>query len=244
MRQVTFAFLASTVLWTCATSCRAEPSLSILFIGNSYTYVHDMPALIAGLAEAAGHKIETDQHTPGGCSFEKHVKDGKAAAKIGARKWDVVVLQEQSLRPLANPAAMKEYAGKLHEEIKRQGSQTVFYLTWARRDKPQTQEAINAAYFSAAKILGARAAPVGIAWQRAMKEDPKLVLYAKDGSHPSAEGSYLAACVFYAMLFDKSPEGLPAELNKGGKTLVKLDPALAKRLRAVAWKVVQEGKAK
>ena len=40
------------------------------------------------------------------------------------------------------------------------------------------------------------------------KEYPKLGkdLYKKDGSHPSAKGAYLAACVFYATIFEKSPE--------------------------------------
>ena len=45
-----------------ATAQVAEPPLKVLFIGNSYTYVNDLPSLIVGLADAAGgRKIETDQ---------------------------------------------------------------------------------------------------------------------------------------------------------------------------------------
>ena len=44
---------------------------------------------------------------------------------------------------------------------------------------------------------------MGVAWQQSLKDDPKLVLHAKDGSHPAPAGSYLAACVFYATLLDK-----------------------------------------
>ena len=35
-------------------------------------------------------------------------------------------------------------------------------------------------------------------------------LYAKDESHPSFEGSYLIACVFFAVLTGRSPVGLAA----------------------------------
>jgi hypothetical protein len=81
--------------------------LKVLFIGNSYTSVNDLPAMVAAMAEAAGgRKIEVDRHLVGGCTLEKHVKDQKAIDKIRAKKWDVVVLQEQSLRPVVDRRAM------------------------------------------------------------------------------------------------------------------------------------------
>lgn len=225
----------------CGSTFAAEQPLKVFFIGNSYTHVNDLPGVLAGLADAAGgRKVVTGQHTPGGCTFEKHVQDGKAVEAIQKQNWDVVVFQEQSLMPVGNPANMHANARKLDAAIKRQGARTVFYLTWARQSKPEMQDALNRAYFGIAKELRAQVAPVGIAWQRAMKEDPKLVLYAKDGSHPSAEGTYLAACVFYATLLGKSPEGLPATVKKGGKMLVTIQPAVARRLQTVAWKTVQE----
>jgi len=57
--------------------------LKVLFIGNSYTSVNDLPSMVAGLAEAAGgRKIEADRHLVGGCTLEKHVKDQKAIDEI------------------------------------------------------------------------------------------------------------------------------------------------------------------
>ena len=47
-----------------------------------------------------------------------------------------------------------------------------------------------------------------MAWERALKEDPKRVLHSADRSHPSKAGTYLAACVFYAAIFRQSPSGL------------------------------------
>jgi hypothetical protein len=97
-------------------------SLKVLFIGNSYTSVNDLPAMVAELADAAGgRKIEVDRHLVGGCTLEKHVRDQKAIDKIQAKNWDVVVLQEQSLRPVIDRKSMHEYARLLNTEIKQPG---------------------------------------------------------------------------------------------------------------------------
>ncbi|MCK7540346.1 MAG: hypothetical protein MZV63_60360 [Marinilabiliales bacterium] len=37
-----------------------------LFIGNSYTYVNELPALTAGLAHSAGDSLYFDSSAPGG----------------------------------------------------------------------------------------------------------------------------------------------------------------------------------
>jgi hypothetical protein len=39
------------------------------------------------------------------------------------------------------------------------------------------------------------------------------VLHDKDQSHPTLAGSYLAACVFLAMLFGESPVGLGGDVD-------------------------------
>lgn len=61
--------------------------------------------------------IAKDRHLVGGCTLEKHVKDRKAIDKIHAAKWDVVVLQEHSMRPVIDRQAMHEYARLLDAEI-------------------------------------------------------------------------------------------------------------------------------
>lgn len=221
----------------------AEKPLRVLFIGNSYTGVNDLPALVARLAAAGGgRRIETAAQLHGGATLEQHAADEKVLQRIRQQRWDVVVLQEQSQRPIGDVNAMYAAARKLHAEIKQIGAKTVLYLTWARQDKPQTQDALNRAYFKLARELDAAVAPVGLAWRAALTDDDKIALYAKDKSHPSPVGSYLAACVFYATLLDRNPEGLPAEVRKGDKPLLEVEPALARRLQKVAWKTVREVK--
>lgn len=120
--------------------------LKVLFIGNSYTSVNDLPAMVAALAKAAGgREIEVGRQLVGGCTLERHVNERKALDKIRAAEWDVVVLQEQSLRPLIDRKSMHEYARVLDAEIKQQGAKTVFYLTWARQHIPDMQEGADPA---------------------------------------------------------------------------------------------------
>jgi hypothetical protein len=100
------------------------------------------------------------------------------------------------------------------EVIRQVGAKTVFYSTWARRGAPkQNQQALDYAYMQIACELKAIVVPVGSAWQSVQKMDWGVELYSQDGSHPSAAGTYLAACVFYATLTGKSPEGLSHVLS-------------------------------
>src|SRR5947207_963512 len=162
-----------------------EPKpVRVLFIGNSYTYVNDLPKMIAELARAGKQRpLEHDRETPGGCSLEKHWKDGKAVKKIEAGKWDFVVLQEHSLRPLDNRPLMFEYAVKLDSEVKKQNAKTLLYQTWARQNTPGRQAELSKAYLDLGKELKAGVVPVGMAWEQALKDDPGLALHSADKSH-------------------------------------------------------------
>ena len=70
------------------------------------------------------------------------------------------------------------------------------------------QNQINYGYIHIAQELHAIAAPVGPAWSISVKEHPELSLWQDDGSHPTGTGTYLAACVFYIVIFHESPEEL------------------------------------
>jgi hypothetical protein len=59
-------------------------------------------------------------------------------------------------------------------------------------------------------------------------EHDQPVLHDKDESHPTMVGSYLASCVFLAVLFGESPVGLGGEVAG----LSEKDLAL---LEKVAW---------
>jgi hypothetical protein len=70
------------------------------------------------------------------------------------------------------------------------------------------QDTLTAAYCENAYATNSYVAPVGEAWRAALTENPNISLHSSDQSHPSYEGSYLAACVFYAVLWNESPIGI------------------------------------
>lgn len=212
------AAVVAAVATLVSVSAGAETNeTSILFIGNSLVFVNDLPAVLAKLAQAGGQKqLACARETPGGCTFEKHWKDGKALKAIQSRRWDFVVLQENSGMPEKNRASMFEYGRKLNEAITNQGSKAVLYMTWSWPG-PDAQPLITAAYQELAKELDARLAPVGSAWGAVLKNHPGIGLFSKDNHHPSPAGTYLAACVFYAVLYGRSPEGLPCTVKDLGE---------------------------
>jgi hypothetical protein len=92
------------------------------------------------------------------------------------------------------------------------------------------QVQIQAGCMEIAEEVEAKVAPVGIAWQSALERELNLNLWQLDGVHPSREGSYLAANVFYALIFQQSPAGLVSHAGLPAET--------AQFLQAVAAETV------
>jgi hypothetical protein len=195
-----------------ATKRRKGAPLKMLFIGNSFTARNDLPGLIARLAEARGKALEYRLISAGGASLRTHWNAGEALKAIQGGHYDHVVLQEQSTLPVKNAKRMHENVRLFDEAIQAAGAKTVLYMTWARQNAPESQQAITDAYAGIGQELGAAVVPVGVAWERFLGTHEKPVLHDKDQSHPTLAGSYLAACVFLAVLFDESPVGIGGEL--------------------------------
>lgn len=196
-----------------AKKSRGRRPMKILFIGNSFTARNDLPGLIAGLAKSCGKALEHRLVHAGGASLRAHWNAGQAAEAIRNGVYDAVVLQEQSTLPVKNAVRMHENVRLFDKVITATGAKTVLYMTWARLSAPESQKAITEAYSAIGEELDATVAPVGLAWQRFLRDKrQKIVLHDRDQSHPTMAGSYLAACVFLAALFRKSPIGVEVEV--------------------------------
>jgi len=209
-------------------------ALRVLFVGNSYTYVNDLPSILKDLAIAnrAEPGIQTTMIATPGATLEAHWKQGDVQRALQQERWDYVILQEQSLLPTVAPDQMYRYARLFNALITASGAKTILFVTWARAGKPEMQVALDRAYATLAKELGAQLAPIGSAWQRALSRNPRLALYQGDGSHPTAVGSYVGACVFYAVIYGRPPQ------QHGGRVggLAAADILL---LHQAAWDAVQ-----
>lgn len=208
----------------------------VLFIGNSYTSVNDLPGVFARVAASGGHPVETGMVAPGGAFLADAVANPDVAAQLANPGWSFVVLQEQSQRP----AAMGErdrFAGavtQLAATARAAGARPLLLETWAHRAGwPEAgmsfaamQAAIAESYAAASAATGAAVAPAGEAWARAASADVGAALWQDDGSHPTPAGTYLVACVLYRSMFGSSPVGLG---DHGG-----LPDDVAARLQAIA----------
>jgi hypothetical protein len=192
---------------------RKNLSLNVLFIGNSFTARNDLPGLIALLAEAGGHHLQHQLISVGGASLRTHWNKGHARNRIREGDFDYVVLQEQSTLPVKNATRMYENVRLFDEVIRAAGARTALYMTWARQHAPETQRAITDAYESIGREIRAMVIPVGLAWQKFLAGCKSPALHDKDKSHPTLAGSYLAACVFYAVMFAGSPIDLEVSVD-------------------------------
>jgi PKD repeat protein len=201
-------------------------SKKVLFLGNSYTFVNDLPSLVQDIASSLGDSIIYDSNAPGGYTLEQHCTNAVTLSKIASQSWDFVVLQEQSQKPSFPPSQVAvevyPFAKTLDSLIKVNNpcTKTVFYMTWGRKYGDQTnclsyppvctylgmQQRLYDSYMEMGDSNQAWVAPVGIAWRNSIQADSTLDLFASDFSHPNLYGSYLAACVFYSTFFQASTD--------------------------------------
>jgi hypothetical protein len=225
----------------------AGRTLRVLFVGNSYTYVNDLPAMLATLAARSRPAVTlaVESVTVGGATLQSHWESTGAQARLREARWDAVVLQGQSVEPLWQPTVFGAYADRFGALATTAGARALWFATWARRAgdgiyaepfSGGTTDAMTArlesGYAMAQTRNGGALVRVGEAWRRALAARPALALHSDDGSHPSVAGTYLAACVFYGAL-------VGGELSADSDFAAGVSAADAAALRGVAESVTR-----
>ncbi len=226
-----------TILLITGTLTAQSQVKKVLFLGNSYTSVNSLPSLVSNIALSFNDNMTTDQNIPGGYQLVQHAVNATTLSKIASQDWDFVVIQEQSQKPSFSPGQVATdvypYAEILCDSIRSNFScsEPVFYMTWGRKNADAgpcanglttsctyegMQQRLRESYMEMSADNNATTAPVGVAWKNVRDNFPSIELYTGDESHPSIYGSYLAACVFYATFYQKSPIGstyIPSSIN-------------------------------
>lgn len=204
----------------------AQQKKKVLFIGNSYTAYNNLPQLTASVALSTGDTLIFDSNTPGGQTFQGHSTNGQTTSKIQAGGWDFVVLQEQSQLPSFPIQQVQSqvfpFARVLDSLVHAATpcAQTLFYMTWGRKNGDANNcqfftdvctyegmdNLLRERYMMMANDNNALVSPVGAVWRYLRTNHPEIELYQSDESHPTLEGSYVAACTFYTAIFRKNPE--------------------------------------
>jgi hypothetical protein len=222
---------------------RTPDKLRVLFLGNSFTQFNGGVALaLQNLAASAGKRPAPvfDQVTKFGATWAELWNQKNVLETIRQGNWDYVVLQDYSRAAMIYRAEMDQYGRMFAKAIRDAGAKPLFFMTWARKDEPNTQRMITGAYTTVAGANRATVVPVGVAWAASLHGRPRLTLHVADKKHPTPAGTYLTACVFYAVLYHESPHGLSPVVRDGNTVYIALPQADAIYLQDVAWQTVQQ----
>lgn len=225
-----------------------DGALRVLFVGNSHTFVHDVPGTVQRFGDAAERPIWVEQHVVGGASLEQHLNNRDVHRRIADGDWDYVVLQEQSLRPAFDQRGYVADVGRFSGLIRQHGAEPVIYATWPRARGGQfysqsprfdTQDglrtALDRAFRKAQTSYTARLAPVGSAWAVFEDGSSGASLTAADGNHATSLGAYLAAAVIFQALTGQEARELSVERAGVSQTLGRKLRAAADR-GTTAWR--------
>ncbi len=210
MRNVVVLLLVIVSL-TQLSAQNTKDTLRVLFIGNSYTFYHNVPYLVSEISNQTDTKIIAKKSTAGGASLSDHWRGERKLKTVDILKngnFDIVVLHDQSMRPIEEPDSFFYYSKLFSDLIKESGAKPYFFGTWAREKVPQWQQVLTENYKKAASGNNAEIVQVGEAWALAKKYRPAVELYASDGSHASSLGALLTALVFVNALTGQVPEKL------------------------------------
>ena len=241
--------LLSWILLLFAGRLFAQELPRVLFIGNSYTAVNDLPQIVADIAQSMGENMDYRSNTPGGCTFEMHCHN-QSMNLICEGGWDFVVMQEQSQLPAFPMDSVELYvfpfAQQLVDSVYAHNpcAEPMFYMTWGRKNGDtefgyppmDTYEGMDSLLYARYMQMGedndASVCPVGRVWHYLRDHNAEIELYMSDESHPSLAGTYAAACAFYTMFFGHDPDSISH--NAG------LDENVARTIRFAAHEVVYD----
>lgn len=207
----------------------------VLLVGNSHTYYNGGVDTHLGLllADAVPQwNVNVSSVTMGGATLQDHLQSPNTISVIETGDWDLVILQEQSSRPMTDPDLFYNAATDLHNIIRQSGALTGLYMTWPWRNNPEMYVPIRNAYTYLGARLDALVIPAGVGFYNAGISYPSLNLYDADNSHASMQGTYLVACIMMAKIWNINPIGNRYYPQS-------LDSETAAMIQELAWQTVQ-----
>lgn len=201
---------------------QAQDTTKVLFIGNSITYFNNMPQTFEAIANSKGDTTAVTVYAPGGTGFVNHVTDPNVFARFREGNWDYIVLQPGSNespgysypinQTLSRARILQDSIYKYNPCVKILFYE-ISYGVWGNSSADlvtynNTMSLIRTNLTYLADSTQTFFAPVGEAFHAAWNQDQNNLLWGAFGDiHPNAKGSYIAACVFYATIFQKTSRG-------------------------------------
>jgi len=202
--------LVLTMVLLC-TSCGWYPGKHpdrVLFVGNSLTYVGNLPAAFSALASANGHPVNSDMIVRGGATLSERVADGSVMRALAAHRYTAIVLQERggdlmcSFGP--DSCTQSRQAIRILANLARKKGITVVLLG-TYQSLPLPSRRLVQAESSAAVDAGIPYIDVSERLQRLRSGAPELTWFYTDGTHPGKDLVLLDAILVYKQLLGSYP---------------------------------------
>jgi hypothetical protein len=179
--------------------------IRVLFVGNSYTYVNDLPSIVAAVASARGVNVAPGMLAEPDFALEDHIVTGAYDAEIASLPWDWVVLQQGPSSLPENRANLRTWSLRAASSAYANRTAVLMFAAWPAQANIATSLAAEQSYREAADATHGCAAPVATAWRFARESRPDLALYQDDRLHPRPVGTLLTALVIVRAMFPNVP---------------------------------------
>ena len=204
----------------------------VLFIGNSHTFVENLPWLFTAVCKQAGLDVHATMITHPGVDWYWHLCSHCALPNIRFGGYGYVVIQQKS-HPFDGPESLIEQGLEFFKAITDANATAVLTNTWSEKNNPDGQKEIDDAFAALHDLCpGSLLAKCGSAWH---KLRGVIDLYAPDGEHQNAKGAYLNACILAKTIFSIDPLTLfpKIETDAMSMTLTKDDIQLLQKTAAI-----------
>ena len=236
LRLLSLALIASCLGTGATGPALVGEGMPILFIGNSHTYMTDVPGVFQALADSAGEQVAVMSIVGPDLALIDHWDAGGATKEIRAREWKYVVMQQGWTPAGVCQDTLRLAAKNFATEIRAAGGTPALLQIWPPANRPGQWQGTIESYRFAARDVNGLLFPAAEAWREVADRDSMVNLYY-DEVHANGAGAYLVALVMYARIFQRTPVGLPRRVRTRGGFQIVIPAALATLMQEVAAEI-------
>jgi hypothetical protein len=193
---------------SCVSDKQAQSPIRLLFVGNSLTYVGNLPAVLDALAASNKKSLQSDMIVKGGATLTERVADGSVERALAANPYDYVVLQERGGDTICafGPTSCQDADASLSalaHIVAAHGAKPILLGTY--QAMPQVSTELVGAESVAASRLSIAYVPVSDRFQTAIESAPAAEWLFADRAHPGHDLVLLEAALLYRQVFGALP---------------------------------------
>jgi hypothetical protein len=200
--------IAVAVASGCVNPAVAQDQRGVLFVGNSLTYVGNLPAVFDSIQIEGHERNESDMLVAPGATLTERSSDGSVAKALSIKKYRVVVLQERggdfacgfgqeacadSMRALVQLASLIRASGAIP------------MLLGTYQENREAAAHVEAAESKAAQDAGVEYVPVASLLSELRTRHPDMNWFASDGMHPGPDLTLLEALLLSKHVYGTTP---------------------------------------